>query len=544
MSSISSLSRMVSALMTSQQALNTTAHNLSNVNTEGYVRQQTLFNDSKYVNIGSNGISTMSVGMGTDVQSIRQVRDIFLDQSYRQEKGREGFYSAQAKAVDEIETILGETEGESFSLALDNLWTSLSELSKHPDGLETRGAFIQNAVIFIERANLIMEQLNDYQEDLNQEVLSKVDRINTIGAEIDHLNDVISKAELNGANANDYRDTRNTLLDELSTLVDVSYREDHRGNLLVSVENVPFVIVGDYRPMSTMQAEAFSTLVVPSWPHLNQGVFNFDNPVGPEFDNDIGLLKGMILARGTRQADYTDLASQTIYDEELKDSTIMLAQAQFDNLIHGIVTMINGVVSPNTPGSPAYLDLANAPYGLDGNQGTEIFSRKYMTRYDATSIPPNLYNEEDPSNPYSLYSAGNLMVNPDVLTNYNHINISQNLGYDGDNSVVQKILNLWDEPIGTLEPGATAGMKVREYYNSFVGVLGNSGHVAKLQMENQNLMSEQINNQRQQLTGVSSDEELGNMMKYQHAYNAAARVVTVVDSMIEQVVTSLGLVGR
>ncbi len=70
------------------------------------------------------------------------------------------------------------------------------------------------------------------------------------------------------------------------------------------------------------------------------------------------------------------------------------------------------------------------------------------------------------------------------------------------------------------------------------------GYIATSQMENQDLMSTQIDNQRNMLMGVSSDEELGNMMKYQHAYNAASRVVTVVDQMIEQIVTSLGLVGR
>lgn len=544
MASISSLGRAVSALMASQTALNTTAHNLANVNTDGYTRQQVLFNESTYIHIGKNGTSTMSVGLGTDVQSIRQVRDIFLDQSFREENGRKGFYEAQAKAVEEIETILGETEGESFSKILDNLWVSLSELSKHPDGLETRGSFIQNAAIFVEKSNLIMEQMNDYQDDMNQEVFDAVERINNIGKEINELNDVISKAEINGGNANDYRDTRNKLLDELSTMVNVSYREDYDGNLLVGIENVPFVIVGDYRPMSTMQAEPFSTLVVPSWPHISEPVFNFDNPVGPDYDNDIGMLKGMVMARGTGSANYTDLQDPVIWEEEISESVVMQAQAQFDNLVHGVVTMINDLLAPNTAGSPAYLDTANAPYGLDGSQGTELFSRLYVDRYDPTSLPPGQFNEEIPGNKYSYYSAGNLKINEDVIANYNLLNLSRNNGVNGDNSVVQEILNAWDDETLSLEPGASGMMSIREYYVGFVGSIGSIGNVAELQMKNQDLMSTQINNQRQQLTGVSSDEELSNMMKYQHAYNAAARVVSTVDSMIEQVVTSLGLVGR
>ena len=88
--SIGSLSRMVSALKANELALNTTAHNLTNVNTPGYVRQQVLMNESRYIHIGESGTSTMSIGMGTEVNAIRQVRDIFLDQSYREEAGREG----------------------------------------------------------------------------------------------------------------------------------------------------------------------------------------------------------------------------------------------------------------------------------------------------------------------------------------------------------------------------------------------------------------------------------------------------------------------
>lgn len=544
MSSISSLSSAISALKSSQTALNTTAHNLSNLDTQGYVRQQVLFNESTYMNVGQNEISSLSVGLGTDIDSIRQVRDIFLDQSYREETGRMGFYDAQASAVEEIETILGETEGESFSKMLDNLWGSISELSKHPEGLATRGGFIQNSVIFVEKANLIKEQFDDYQMDMNAEIINSVKRINEIGEGIDKLNDVISQAEMAGGNANDYRDSRNLLLDELSGMVDVSYREEADGSVMVNVENVPFVIKGYYFEMDVVQAEAFSDLVVPNWPNLDKEVFNFKNPVGPSYDNDIGRLKGMILARGTRSADYTDLQDETIYENEIEKSVVMQAQAQFDNLIHGIVTMVNDLVAPNTNGTPAYLDTASAPYGLDGSQGNEIFVRKHMDRYEATSIPADQYNEEDTSNRYSLYSAGNIEVNPDVLANYNLISLSREAGADGDNTVVQSMLDAWDEPFSTLEPGTTGMMSFREYYTGFVGSIGAIGNVATLQMENQELMSLQIDNQRSMLTGVSSDEELGNMMKYQHAYNAAARVVTTIDSMIEQVVTSLGLVGR
>lgn len=538
--SISSLSKVVSGLMANEIALNTTAHNLANANTPGYVRQQVLMKESYYTNIGHSGTSAMSLGMGTDIQVIRQVRDIFLDKAYREENGRLGFYDSQASAVEEVEIILGEIEGESFSKILDNLWISINELAKHPDGLETRGSFVQSAVMFVDRANLIMEQLSEYQDNLNTKIETSVSRINTIGKEIYKLNDVIVKQELSGGNANDYRDRRNSLLDELSSLVNISYREDKYGNVLVQAENVPFVTLSGATEIGLREAVPFSNLKEPYWVSLDTPLFNLDTTIAPEYNNDKGTLKGLLLARGTKQANYTDMANAATYETEIKPSIIMNAQAQFDNLIHGIVTMINDILSPSNPPVPPStvptLDAANAPYGLDGSQGIELFKRISMDRYSDTV--------EDPANEYSLYSAGNLEINPEILSDYDKLCLSKVLGEKGDNQIVADIIRKWDEPFSPLEPSGAAVMNFRDYYNSYVSEIGNVGSVANNQRTNQNLMATQIDNQRSSLTGVSSDEELSNMMKYQHAYNASARVVTVVDQMIEQIVTSLGIVGR
>ncbi len=547
MSSIAALSRAVSGLMANQAALNTTAHNLTNVNTPGYVRQQVLMRDSSYLKIGQSATSYNQVGLGTDVQTIRQVRDQFLDLAFRDENGRFGFYSSQAQSIEEIENILGETEGEAFSQIINDLWESMNELSKHPEGLETRGSFVQNAVLFVEKSNLIMKQLNEYQTNINNKISKKVNRINEIGDEIFELNKIIVAEEVNGGNANDYRDRRNSLIDELSYLVDISTKEDKQGNVLISVENVPFVTAGEAWKLETIQAEDFSQLIDPYWPHLSkvgppavtQKLFDFDNPVGPQYDNNKGELKGLMISRGTRVANYTDLQNQATYEDEVETSTIMTVQAQFDNLVHGIVTMINDVMSPVVGGPPGTMD-PNAPYGLNGTQGVEFFTRKYMDRYDGVGN----YNPEDSSNEYSLYSAGNIQVNPEILVDYNKISLSTDLGVNGDSSVIQDILTKWQEPFSVLEPGTSSVYNFSDYYNGFIANVGNMGSSINNQMENQDVLTKQIDNQRSQLMGVSTDEELGNMMKYQHAYNASARVVTVLDQMIGRVIDQTGLVGR
>lgn len=542
MSSISSLSAAVSALMSSQTALNTTAHNLANVDTTGYVRQQVLFKDNKYMTTGQNETTGFYVGLGVDIQSIRQVRDRFLDQSYRQENARKNYYTTQNNAIDEIETILGETEGESFATILNDLWTSMNELAKHPDGLETRGSFVENVVQFTDRANLIMEQLNDYQNNLNVQVEDIVNNINDIGDQISALNDIIVKEELNGGNANDYRDQRNLLLDELSSMVSISYKEDQSGSVKVSVEGMEFVTKGGVNKMTLEPAAALSQMVKPVWTNLggvNSDVYDLSQPVGTEYDNDKGALKSLLYARGDSQANWTDMLDTAVYEETIKPSVIMNAQAQFDNLIHGIVTMINDTLSPNT-GSPAVLDTANAPYGLDGSQGIELFVRKNLSRYDGS----NQYNEEDTANTYTLYTTGNIEVNPDILEDYNKICLSGNISDVSDDSVIKDMLDKWETPFSSIEPGLSTQLDFQDYYNDFIAGIGDSGNAANTKMTDQDLMTTQIDNQRSSLMGVSSDEELGNMIKYQHAYNAAAKVVNVLDQMMEQVVKSTGLVGR
>ena len=103
-----------SGLQVSQNALNTTGHNLVNVETKGYVRQQTLLKSNTYNTIGQSYFSAMQTGRGVSTAIVMQVRDMFLDQSYRMEVGRQGFYESQYEAASEVEDLFGELEGVAF----------------------------------------------------------------------------------------------------------------------------------------------------------------------------------------------------------------------------------------------------------------------------------------------------------------------------------------------------------------------------------------------------------------------------------------------
>lgn len=576
MSLMSSFYVGVSGLNTSQNSLNTTSHNLANVETTGYVRQQVVQVDRTYLNWGINHISTFQTGLGVDISAVRQVRDVFLDKSYRLEVGRQGFYEVQYEAVQEVESMFGELEGVTFQDELEDLWTSLQEMAKDPSDV-TRTSLIQDSANFINRANIISDQLKEYQVNLNTQITSKVNRINQIADDIVALNKDINFYESNGLeHANDLRDERNNLLDELGQIIHITYKENSDGVVSVSAEGVQLVSEDRAFKMGTVKVNETTDMLKPVWTsHGDIDVFNFDHAPSTNNDTDIGSLKGLLLARGSDAINYTknyqreDFASQDAYDaaiaqynDETAPSIIMSVQAQFDTLIHGIVTTINDILCPNkditlTDGTKLKIfDSANAPAGMDSEKtmGEALFNRKSTDRYrEATTDELSklgftpapgekilVYNEETETDETSLFTLGQIEVNKEILANHSKLPLSSNTGsQDYDITTINKIVTEWQNPFATISPNTLTRNNVNDYYTAFIGEIANRGEQYTAMSTNQAAMVNGINNQRQETSGVSSDEELTNLIKFQHAYNASARYISVVSEMLEHIVTRL-----
>ena len=593
MSLFGSLYTGVSGLSVSQRGLNATAHNLSNLDTKGYVRQQTVLTDSFYTNIGSNHISYLQVGHGATAAAIMQVRDQFLDKSYRQELGRQQFYQAQYETATELEEILGETEGVAFQDSVESLWEAMSELCKEPDSIVTRSSFIQTAVSFIERAEMVYDQIKDYQLSLNTNIENYVDRINEIGDEIKRLNSEIQKYEASGVeHANDLRDARNLLLDELGGLADITYKENTSGVVTIMLENQVFLSEDLVYHMDTRLLENDTGMIEPYWPCYGDiPVYNFDRIPTSEQNTDIGSMKGLLLVRGNRvgkhvdipkepdRADFTDAdgyfwqeeynnameqykADVEKYNLEIEASAIVSVQAEFDQLIHGIVTTINDLLCPNIEAETAdgekilIFDAENAPVGMDENftPGEALFDRKSMSRYEKVTVDlvdefGNVqmgvevwkYNEEDASNNYSLFTLGEIEVNKNILKDPSLIPLSSN-DRTGDYAVeiCEKLLTKWQEPFSTLTPNEYKKHNFNEFYTEMIGALATKGEKFRNVYEGQEALVNSVDTQRLSVTAVSSDEELTNMIKFQQAYNASARYINVVNQMLEHLLNSLG----
>lgn len=573
---MTSLWTAVSGFTVSQNAINTTAHNLANIDTDGSTRQQVIIQDFHYNKIGQSTYSSMQTGLGAATQVVRQVRDEFYDKQYRTESGRLSFYESQKQAVLEVEDIMGELENSPFQESIQKLWNNIQELVKSPDDKVARASLAKNAEGFIQRAETIYKQLEQYQVNLNQQINDNVTEINSLGEKIAQLNQQITKVELSGVErANDLRDKRNLYIDQLSKLIDIKATEEFDGSVTIMAENVQFVTGTSSYTMSTVRVEDGTDMVKPVWDHIKTDVFDMSREPSYEAGTNIGSLKGLIWARGNSSANYTDLNQDVDkYNLEVNSSVIRTIQAQFDTLIHGIVTAVNDILSPNVEatlgdGTKIQILSPDAPMGMDDKktQGTELFSRKSTTRYDkdnpvyvkkevaadgtvsyveTTSTDPDAietykYNEEDPLDKYTLYTLGEIEINKDVLADYSIIplNVSGGSGDFAYNGVAKALSDIWNQPFAKLNPNELKMNTFNEYYTGIWGDLAIRGEKYVASAENQQTMVDNIATARQNVMGISSDEELANMIKFQHAYNAAARYFNVVDSMLEHLVTRL-----
>lgn len=553
-----------SGLQTSQNLLNTTAHNMSNLDTTGYTRQQSLLGDKEYTTIKFNGagVSNQQIGLGVTYSKVRQVRDIFLDQTYRKESGRSMFYSTSYEVMTEVENILGELYGITFSKSLGEdggLQEAIDELAKTPSDSVVQGLVVQRATAFLENAQAVYNGISDYQDNLNLKVKSQVDKINEYGKKIHDLNIQILKVESGGIeSANDLRDTRNLLLDELSEMAKISYKEDVYGNVLVQLEGHDFVsrdlvyeigldqdnTTGFYTPFWTVDASyTINSEGKKEYDIEGAEVFNLTQTVSSDLNTDIGGLKAILLARGDHRADYTDLQDKNQYNRDISQSILMNVQAEFDQLIHQVTTGINKVLENAADTETGYLceqvevdgQLVYRPIQLFQKRATDGFSYEKDNDGNITGI---VYNEEDPENKETLYTTSNLMINPALLKEPTLLGMVKPDGSEDYQTAAALLQTFKDEGM-TLNPNLTTKLNYADYYSDLVGQISNSGSVFKKISESQADTVEATSAAREQIVGVSSDEELNNMIRFQNAYNASSRYINVINEMLEHLLNSL-----
>lgn len=554
MSLMGSLYTGVSGLQTSSNALNTTAHNMSNLDTKGYTRQQVQQGTRNYVTharyTNKNWIQTC---LGVKYTRTRQERDAILDRNYRRESGRQAFYDISAATLEEIEYILGESnEGHEFSEALSGeqgLWAAVQELSNDPTASVNQNLFVTKAYEFITKAQKVYNSLCEYQDNMNNKVKTDVNLINKYAQEIEALNRAIVRVEGGPEHANDLRDRRNYLLDELGKLGNIAYSEDISGYVSVRFEQVDLVKgslvnemciyqdtqTGFYTPYWKMLAkfdkfDADGNPIVSEENIEGAKVFDLTQEISSLYNTDIGSLKSILLARGDHRATHGELDNintdgkyeENWYHAHVEQSLVMNVQAEFDKLVHIITTKINSVLADGA------------------KRATELNPDSTYLR-DENGDPYQLFKlmVDEEGRPETGWTVGNIMINEELRQNPSLLSFRLD-EHSEDKETMEALKKAFEETIYTLNPNVATPVCFYDYYKSLVSQLANNGAVFRAVQENQDVATDALLYAREQIVGVSSDEELTNMIMYQNAYNASSRYINVISEMLDHLLSTLG----
>ncbi|MDR1639447.1 MAG: flagellar hook-associated protein FlgK [Clostridiales bacterium] len=566
---MSSLGIAVSGLNAAQEGLYVTGHNVANTGTPGYSRQRVLQKDYSYREVGVGSVNFMQVGLGVVMDAVRQIRDRFLDDAFRNENGRLGFYSGRAETGLEIESIMGETQSQyNFQSVMQDLWNSLNELSSHPDGIETRGNFVATSYSFIAKSDDAYSRLSSLQRSLDQQARSAVDDVNRLVAEIHRMNQEITSSELAGDRANDYRDQRNLALDELCGIIPLEIKEKKDGRVDLICEGKELLANGwqskvglrfvsaDYAYVEPVLTASERILSAGAPADEYEPLFSFDRPADAGHYNDYGSLKGLLMARGFGPGNYLGLAGvQTPVAPPATDPTyqsylslkrnsdlqafgisycmVPMAQNKLDLVVNKIATMVNDAFAPALNG----VQSPDGPYDMFGKQSyTEIFMRKRYPRWTGAGA----LIEPDPGDYYTQYTMGNMIVNPEIMKDggFNLIALSPAPAGDrDDNRLLNSLIRQWNEE--SVQIGGEY-FSINDAYRKLVTGAGAQTAECRGFMNAQERLVEQAQLKRGYVKDVSLDEELRNMMMYQHAYNSSAKILNVIDSMLDRVINGMG----
>lgn len=418
-----------SGLSVNERGLYVTGHNLSNVNTTGYVRQQSVSKDSGYQNTYTkNGL--VQVGLGADIQETRQIRNTFLDNIYRNENTSLGYWDARNKAFEDVQNILGDPMGAGLQSCMNQFWDSWQELAKEPDSLTTRALVRQRSQALVYQFNQIGTQMDRLQGDLNSEVKVRVDELNSITSNIAKLNVEIMKQELNSDSANDLRDQRNNLIDQLSKICNADTYENQDGEVDVTLGGYMLVSKGVSKNLyvqSTVENGSFyypmlegTNTIVPIKSGTLKGLLeargevsgikgSYDNG-NPRDKADITFAVDVSQGSGTGGTEYLAKlkASMKAYIDDLKKSGIdyniriatingatsvhneVYTSSNIDSLLNDVDTLFNetadSAVDFNTfIGSQEYIQQSNG-FRADANKFAIVFTNDSINGNNGSAL--------------------------------------------------------------------------------------------------------------------------------------------------------------
>ncbi len=542
-------------LYSSQRGMTNVSHNVDNANTPGYSRQVINQVAARPLLVAN---SAGMLGMGSDVVSVDRVRDQFLDEKYWSEAQYLGEWSVKSTIIEDMQTIYNEPSNNGYTKIINEFYSALQQLSTDPSSQATRAMVKEKGVAVAKYFNSVAKHFDNLQEDLNNMVNSKVTEINNLADQIQDLNLQIYNFEVMGNKANDLRDRRGYLVDNLSKIINCSAYEIETGLKLPNGEPEKRFMVTISGKALVDHADVVHLKCESRTQNLNAEDINHLYEVSWEDDNKLnvksGELKGYLDMRdgndglpGLNGKDSPDCKGIPYYQRKMNEFVRTFAmsfnEGIMDSTGDGVYEKTNGHVNGyklNSVEGDAESGIRFfAMVGSDGKyKDSDTFlndALAYATKMGITDDPATSYDERLVAG-YQMINARNFSISLDVDDNPSlNISTSSVAGQTGNNEVLSNLMkmrhNVYMFKEGTPE----------DFVKTLISTMGVDGQQYEQYLSVQEGVTNQIENRRQSISGVSLNEEMASLVKYQQIYGASAKMIQTFSEVLDILVNRLGI---
>ncbi|MPQ32568.1 flagellar hook-associated protein FlgK [Clostridium estertheticum] len=502
--------------MTAQQgAIDVTSHNIANANTDGYSRQRATMETTTPFGMPSmnNAIGPGQLGTGVQISSITRIRDSYLDYQIRDENGALGLNQGKEEFLSKVETVFNGVSETGVSKLIGKVFDSWQALSTSPELSSTRTVVAQQSKALTDELNSTYNQLSTLKGDCNAVIKQDVVDINSMLNQVDELNQQIIKVKVGGNEPNDLMDKRDLLEDQLSTKFGIKIDKQSFGGQDIKVTD----------------KDGNSTYLVKATSNTGVKRFYYD-----ETTEKISLIdKDDVNIPPHSTIDYTPTTG------ELKGyMDVQTNIATYKNKLNSLAKSIAFSVNAVHDGSAT------------SNDGIDDF---FVNSTNHTTVGE------------AGITAGNITVNPIIIADTTKIKVGagENPGKtDGTRALAIAQLRdvkfkIPDNSDGittragfgnTITGGttslltissATDGSTIGGYFTKIVNDLAIQTQEATRTVKNHEIQLASLEQSRTSISGVSLDEEMANLIQYQHAYAANAKIISTVDELLDLIVNGL-----
>jgi flagellar hook-associated protein 1 FlgK len=521
-----------SALFSQQTAIYVTSHNIANVNTPDYSRQQVVLST-----LGPVNLPVGYLGRGVWVEEVRRIYDRFLMLQVNSQQSEKSFWETHSKVLSQMETLLGDSEEGGFGTLMDEFFNAWHQLSLNPQGYGERVALLRIAENLSELISYKAKSLSQTRQDLVKEIESALRDINRLLSEIAQINGKIRLGR------NDLFDERDRLLKELSAYLNFTVLEDGQGRVTLLIGGVSLVeglevhsltLESDPSGKVKIKLKGPGTFDVTSFVSLGKlgALIKAENEILPSFSEKLDEFVKMIISEvnklhseGEGQKTYTQIES--LYD--LNDPPFQIPKGSFQIRLYNQ----NG-------------DLVTYSVNFDGDLQDLIDQLNQITGLHAEIENGRLRIYADPGYSFSFARADKessgivsaLGLNL-FFTGWDASTIGLNPLLEDDPAYISAASNPKspDDNSNALLIGELGGGPFKEFYNSIMGEIGLMVKDAQKRFEVSEGLLQSLQARREEISGVSLDEEMLNLIKFQRSYEAAAKLVRIIDELLETLIS-------